>query len=219
VQALGIIVANVEYRLAPEAPFPAALDDCYATLMHLHENAPELGIDASRIAVGGSSAGGGLAAGTALRARDEGGPPIAFQLLLSPALDDRGGTPSLTQFADGPVVTARLIELAWRYYLGPGYAGAHDTTVSPHAIPARATDLAGLPPAYIAAMELDPLRDYEIDYSRRLLRAGVSVELHVHPGTFHGSYEYAPHARSSERIRDGLLQALAYGLRSDFGYP
>ena len=212
VRTLGIAVANVEYRLAPETPFPGALDDCTAALRYLHENGEALGIAANRMAVGGSSAGGGLAAGMVLRTRDEGGPPIVFQLLLSPALDDRPTTPSASRADDMPVLSRRTGELVWQHYLGAGYNGPDDTAVSPYAAPARADDLAGIPPTYIAAMELDPVRDQNIHYAFRLLEAGVSVELHSHPGTFHGSAEFAPQAASSVRILRGMLDALGRAL-------
>lgn len=207
VRQLGIAVANVEYRLAPETPFPGPLDDCYAALLHVHAHAAQLGIDPTRIAVGGSSAGGGLAAGTVLRARDEGRVPIVFQCLLSPALDDRLATPSVARFGQGRTGT-----LIWQYYLGDGYTGPDDADVSPYAAPARADDLTGLPPTYIAQMELDAVRDEGFEYALRLLGAGVSVELHSHPGTFHGSVEFVPSAASSLRITSGILDALRRGL-------
>ncbi|MCQ8831276.1 alpha/beta hydrolase fold domain-containing protein [Streptomyces samsunensis] len=213
VRDLRIAVANVEYRLAPETPFPGPLDDCYAALSHVHAHGEELGIDRARIAVGGSSAGGGLAAGTVLRARDEGGAPIAFQFLVSPALDDRASTVSARQFANGPILNRHFNELVWQKYLGPGYQGPGDSGVSPYAAPARATDLSGLPPTYIVAMELDPLRDDNIQYALRLLQAGVSVELRSHPGTFHGSTELAASAQSSVRAQREMLDALRRGLR------
>jgi acetyl esterase len=212
VRSLGIAVANVEYRLAPETPFPGAVDDCAAALRFVHDHAGALGLDASRIAVGGSSAGGGLAAATVLRARDEGGPAVAYQLLLSPALDDRRRTWSATRLDDVPVLSRRTGEAVWQHYLGPGYTGPDDPDVSPYAAPARATDLSGLPPAYIAAMELDLARDEGILYAMRLLEAGVSVELHAHPGTFHGSAEFAPQAASSVRIVQGMIDGLRRGL-------
>jgi acetyl esterase len=215
VRQLGIAVANVEYRLAPETPFPGAVDDVYAALNYVHANSEELGVNPSRIAIGGSSAGGGIAAGTVLRARDEGGPPVAFQFLLSPALDDRRRTPSATQWAEPLVLSRSTGVLAWQYYLGAGYAGPDDPSVSPYAAPARAVDLTGLPPTYIAAMELDPVRDENIHYALRLLEAGVSVELHSHPGTFHGSVEMVPRAASSARIRRGILEALDRALNAD----
>lgn len=215
VRDLGIAVANVEYRLAPEHPFPAPLEDCYAALLHVAGQSEELGIDPARIAVGGSSAGGGLAAGTVLRARDESGPPIAFQLLISPAVDDRSDTPSARQFANGPVLNHRFNTLVWRYYLGADYRGPEDPDVSPYAAPIHAADLSRLPPTYLAAMELDPLRDANIEFALRLLQAGVSVELHSHPGTFHGSTEMVTAAESSVRAKRGMLDALRRGLGLD----
>ncbi|MGW8374916.1 alpha/beta hydrolase [Streptomyces sp. ODS28] len=176
----GAVVISVGYRLAPEHPFPAALDDAYAVLDWTARHAAELGAGADRIAVGGHSAGGGLAAALALRARDEQGPPIRFQLLNQPGLDDRQQTWSAREFTDTPWMNRDKIAASWRHYLG----GAPAT---PYAAPARAEDLRGLPPAYIATAELCPSRDEDIAYALRLLQSGVSVELHQWPGTFHGS--------------------------------
>lgn len=212
VRELGFAVANVEYRLAPETPFPGPLDDCYAALTYLHAHAAELGIDADRIAVGGQSAGGGLAAGTVLRARDEGRVPVAFQLLEIPELDDRLTTVSMTEFVDTPMWHRPNAILSWQYYLGDSYTGPEDPNVSIYAAPARANDLAGLPPAYVSTMELDPLRDEGIDYGLRLLQAGVSVELHSFPGTFHASRLFAS-AEVSRRGHAESLDALRRGLR------
>ncbi|MGG7100143.1 alpha/beta hydrolase [Rhodococcus sp. 24CO] len=184
---LGFAVANVEYRLAPETPDPGPVNDCYAALLYVYTNAEELGIDPNRIAVGGQSAGGGLAAGTALKARDEGVVPVVFQYLEIPALDDRLATVSMTNFVDTPMWNRPNAIVSWQYYLGESYSGSEDPDVSIYAAPSRATDLTGLPPAYVATMELDPLRDEGIEYALRLLHAGVSVELHSFPGTFHGS--------------------------------
>jgi acetyl esterase/lipase len=176
----GAVVVSVGYRLAPEEPFPAALDDAYAALAWTHEHAAELGVDMGRIAVGGHAAGAGLAAAVALRARDEGGPPISFQLLNQPELDDRQETWSARHFTDTPFMTRDKVAASWDHYLGSAPA-------SPYAAPARADDLAGLPPAYVTCAELDPNRDEAIGYAQRLLQAGVSVELHQWAGTFHGS--------------------------------
>ncbi len=183
-QELGVVVVSVEYRLAPEHPFPAGLEDCYAALVWLHDQADALGVDPARIAINGGSAGGGLAAGLALLARDRGGPAICFQYLGIPELDDTLETPSMQQFHDTPMWSRPQAEQSWQWYLGDAY-GTDD--VSPYAAPARATDLAGLPPAYVSTMEFDPLRDEGINYALKLLAAGVSVELHSFPGTFHGS--------------------------------
>jgi acetyl esterase/lipase len=181
---LGVVVVSVEYRLAPEHPFPAPLEDCYAALVWLHGESAALGVDAARIAVNGGSAGGGLAAGLALLARDRGGPAICFQYLGIPELDDRLDTPSMQRFHDTPMWSRPQAERSWEWYLGDAY-GTDD--VSPYAAPARATDVAGLPPAYVSTMEFDPLRDEGILYAMKLMAAGVSVELHSFPGTFHGS--------------------------------
>ncbi|MBT2443756.1 alpha/beta hydrolase [Streptomyces sp. ISL-36] len=176
----GATVISVGYRLAPENPFPAALDDAYAVLNWTAEQAAELGIDPERIAVAGHSAGANLAAAVALRARDQQGPPIRFQLLNEAILDDRQQTWSARNFTDTPWNNRAVRAAALGHYLG-------DRSATPYAAPARATDLSGLPPAYIATAEFDPNRDEGIDYALRLLQAGVSVELHQWPGTFHGS--------------------------------
>lgn len=179
-KASGVSLISVGYRLAPEHPFPAALDDAYAVLTWVAEHADELGFDPARIVVGGTSAGGGIAAAVALRARDEQGPPIRFQLLNQPELDDRMETASARRFTDTPRIDRRNLALSWQHYLG-------GTLATPYAAPARAADLSGLPPAYIATAEFDPVRDDGIGYACRLLEAGVQVELHQWAGTFHGS--------------------------------
>ncbi|MFC9249564.1 alpha/beta hydrolase [Streptomyces sp. NPDC057136] len=176
----GAVVITVGYRLAPEHRFPAALDDAYAVLSWTAEHAAELGIDPDRIAVGGHSAGAGLAAAVALRSRDQQGPPIRFQMLNEAILDDRQQTWSARNFTDTPWNNRAVRAAALGHYLGSRPA-------TPYAAPARADDLSGLPPAYIATAEFDPNRDEDIEYALRLLQAGVSVELHQWPGTFHGS--------------------------------
>ncbi|MEV6340386.1 alpha/beta hydrolase [Nocardia vinacea] len=197
----GAVVISVNYRLSPEHRFPAALDDAYAVLTWTAEHAAELGIDPDRIAVGGHSAGGGLAAQVALRARDRQGPPIRFQLLNEPELDDRQQTWSARQFTDTPWVNRDVVTASWRHYLGSAPA-------SQYAAPARATELSGLPPAYIATAEFDPNRDEGIDYALRLLRAGVPVELHQWAGTFHGSQAFL-----SAEVSQRQIAALAAALR------
>ena len=205
-RALRSVVVSVEYRLAPEAPFPAGFEDCYAALVWLAGAAGVLGVDPDRIAVFGQSAGGGLAAAVALAARDRGGPPLCFQFLGIPELDDRLETASMRAFVDTPLWHRPNAVLSWRYYLGdePG-------EVSPYAAPARATDLSGLPPAYVSTMEYDPLRDEGLEYALRLLRAGVSVELHSFSGTFHGSGLFAQ-AQVSKRVYAESLGVLAKAL-------
>ncbi|MEK6438864.1 alpha/beta hydrolase [Pseudonocardia sp. T1-2H] len=184
-RAVGAVVVTVEYRLAPEAPFPAPLEDVYAGLVWFAEHAADYGVDPARIAIHGISAGGGLCAGLALLARDRGGPAIAFQYLGVPEVDDRLTTPSMTAFTDTPIWNRPNATVSWDSYLGEGVPGSAD--VSPYAAPARATDLSGLPPAYVSTMAFDPLRDEGIAYGLALLAAGVPVELHLFPGTFHGS--------------------------------
>jgi acetyl esterase len=201
----GAVVIAVGYRRAPEHRFPAALDDAYAALTWTAEHATELDIDPTRIAVGGHSAGAGIAAAMALRARDQQGPPIRFQLLNQPELDDRQETWSARQFTDTPWMTRDKLAATWRHYLGSEPA-------SPYAAPARAADLAGLPPAYIATAEFDPLRDEGITYALRLLQAGVPVELHQWPGTFHGSQAILSAEISQRQIAElgaALRRALA----------
>ena len=188
------VVVSVDYRLAPEHPFPAGVEDCYAGLVWTAENHADLGIDPDRIGIGGQSAGGGLSAATALLARDRGGPKLCFQLLEIPELDHRLETPSMRAFTDTPLWNRPNAEWSWKHYLGPN----HDGEVSAYASPSLAKDLSGLPPAYVSTMEFDPLRDEGIEYGLRLLQAGVSVELHSYAGTFHGS-GLVPSAEPSQR--------------------
>ncbi|MFC4587607.1 alpha/beta hydrolase [Sphaerisporangium corydalis] len=203
-EASGSVVVSVGFRLAPEHPFPAALDDAYTVLRWLAGNAAAAGTDRKRIAVGGMSAGAGLAAALTLRARDERGPAILYQLLNQPMLDDRRETWSARNFTATPRLDADNLAAIWRAYLG-------SATATPYAAPARATDLSGLPPAYIATAEFDPLRDEGIGYALRLLRAGVTVELHQWPGTFHGSQAILS-AEVSQRQLAELGAALRRGL-------
>lgn len=197
------VVVSVEYRLAPEHPYPAGVEDCYAALTWLADHVAELGVDPGRIAIAGQSAGGGLAAATALMARDRGGPNLCFQLLEIPELDDRLATPSMVEFVDTPMWSRPNAIRSWSWYLGaddlPGSAA-----VSPYAAPARAEDLAGLPPSFVSVMEFDPLRDEGLIYATRLLQAGVSTELHAYPGTFHGSSLVATAAVSKQSARDSM---------------
>ena len=181
---VGAVVVSVDYRLAPEHPFPAPLEDCYAALVWVAAHAEELGVDADRIAVGGESAGGGLAAGVALLARDRRGPRLCLQFLGIPELDDRLASESMSRLGvDSPITTVANGEISWDSYLGEGVRGTD--RVSPYAAPARAADLTGLPPALVTAYELDALRDEGITYAQRLLSAGVPTELRVYAGAFH----------------------------------
>lgn len=206
----GAVVVSVDYRLAPECTYPGPLEDSFAALVWTAKNAAALDIDPARIAVGGVSAGAGLAAGVALLARDRGGPEICFQLLDIPVLDDRLSSASMQAFEDTPLWSRGSAIASWRHYLGPG---ADRDAGSPYAAPARAEDLGGLPPAYVSVCEFDPLRDEGIDYASRLLQSGIPAELHVWPGTFHGSAGAVPTAEVSRRMRRELLAALSRGIQ------
>jgi acetyl esterase/lipase len=173
---------SVEYRLAPETPYPGPLDDCYCGLKWVYEHHDELGADPNRIGVSGTSAGAGLAAGLALLARDRGEVPLRFQLLDAPMIDDRQLTPS-SQRDDLLIFDRHSNEFGWRSYLGDLYGTPE---VPGYAAPARATDLAGLPPAYICVGNVDGFRDDATDYATRLNQAGVPAELHVYAGAPHG---------------------------------
>lgn len=210
VERLGCVVVAVDYRLAPEHPDPAPVEDCYAGLVWTAGSAAELGVDPARLAVGGASAGGGLAAGTVLLARDRGGPAVAFQLLLGPMLDDRNVTPSSHEFADAVLWNRDANLFGWRALLGDR-AGGDD--VSPYAAPARARDLSGLPPAFVDVGELEVFRDEDVDYAMRLVRAGVSTELHLYPGAFHGFDMVAPDTELGVRARQARIAALSRALR------
>ncbi|MGV0605374.1 alpha/beta hydrolase [Mycolicibacterium sp. XJ1904] len=188
----GCTVLSVDYRLAPEHPFPAALDDALAVLNWTAEFATELGLDATRLAVAGSSAGGALAAGLAQRSADSSAPPVVFQLLHQPVLDDRP-TESKTEFTTTPGFDGPATEMMWRHYLG-------DTAADASAVPARSADLSGVADAFISCSELDPLRDEAVEYGLRLMRAGVATELHVFPGTCHGFDSLLPEWDTSIRL-------------------
>jgi acetyl esterase len=196
---LAAVTVSVGYRLAPEHPYPVPLEDCYAGLTWIAENASMLGANANRIALLGNSGGGGLAAGLALLARDRGGPHLCFQYLNVPEIDDLLTTDSMNRFDDTPLWNQPNAVLSWRYYLGD-LAGRNDVPI--YAAAARADDLAGLPPTYIAAMQFDPLRDEGIAYAQRLLAADVPVELHLFPATFHGSNAIADAAISQRELAE-----------------
>ncbi len=203
---LQCAVLAVDYRLAPEHPFPAALDDAHAALQWLRTQAGALGIDPARIAIGGASAGAGLAAGLALLNRDRGGATPLLQLLIYPMLDDRNETPSSREITDARVWDRTKNLYAWRCYLGSSSGG---DTVSPYAAPARAADLHGLPPTYLAVGALDLFVDEDVAYAARLLQAGVPTELQVYPGAFHSFDGAVPSAPIARRFTANYLDALA----------
>jgi acetyl esterase len=202
---LDVVVVSVEYRLAPEHPFPAPAEDCYAALVWFAAHATELGVDPARIAVLGDSAGGGLAATTALLARDRGGPPLAMQVLVEPELDDRLDTHSMRTGADTVGWDNAQAVHSWRYYLG-------DAPATRYAAPGRMDDLTGLPPTFLSVNELDCLRDEGLAYAQRLLIAGVPTELHCWPGAFHGFATLVPTAAVAIRATAVLHDALRRGL-------
>jgi acetyl esterase/lipase len=202
---VGCAAVSVDYRLAPENPHPAQIEDCYAGLEWTAANAGRLGIDPARIAVYGGSAGGGLAASLAIIARDRGGPALALQVLLYPMLDDRCDTASGHEVENIGVFDGWASREGFGALLGDRWG---TEAVDPSAAAARCTDLGGLPPAWIDVGELDALRDESIDYARRLLAAGVAVDLHVNPGCFHASEVFVPGAASSRRIVAARVDAL-----------
>lgn len=204
-EQLACVIVSVEYRLAPETSFPGNVEDCYSGLAWTFAHAAELQVDPNRIGVTGESAGGGLAASLALLARDRGELDLAFQLLTYPMLDDRTGVsgdphPNVGEF----IWTPHNNRYGWRALLGrePG-----DEDVSPYAAAARATDLAGLPPTFIMTGALDLFLEENLEYVRRLTRAGVPTELHVYPGAFHG-FDIMPGEGIAENARTDRVDAL-----------
>ncbi|MEM7738941.1 MAG: alpha/beta hydrolase fold domain-containing protein [Deinococcota bacterium] len=203
------VVVSVDYRLAPEHPFPAAPEDCYASLLWTAKNANELGINSACIAVGGTSAGGGLAAAICLMAKDRNGPQIVFQLMGFPVVDHDMKMASVQAFTDTPNWTYDATINMWKYYLGEA-----SKDMLAYAAPLHASDLSQLPPAYIWTGEFDPLRDEGIAYAERLMAAGVPVELHNYAGAFHG-FDQVPDASIAARSRKEQVAAL----RAAFNQP
>jgi acetyl esterase/lipase len=198
-------VFSVDYRLAPEHAYPAALDDCFDCLLWLQKHANQLKIDPARIAIGGASAGAGLTAALALRARDEGTQQVLFQLLIYPMLDHRHRTPSSRAIQDPNLWNEQTNRLAWALYLGA--LTDHDE-IPLYASASLAADLTNLPPAFVCVGDLDIFLDEDIDYAQRLLQAGVPTELHVYPGAIHGFDMLAPDAAISQRLRTDVNNAL-----------
>ncbi len=209
---LGCAIVSVDYRLAPETCAPGSVEDCYAALAWLNANIGLLGVDGARVGVMGESAGGGLAAALALLVRDRGEYALAFQHLIYPMLDDRTSAEDASDphpFAGEFVWNNASNRFGWAALLGHA-PGAPD--VSPYASPARADSLAGLPPAFISTGALDLFLEEDMEYARRLTRAGVATELHVYPGAFHG-FDFNPGADVAERARRDSHAALARSLR------
>tara|TARA_Y100000766_G_scaffold281099_1_gene292041 strand:- start:224 stop:1129 length:906 start_codon:yes stop_codon:yes gene_type:complete len=204
---LGIIILSVDYRLAPENPIPAPLDDCYAALSWLHENSERLSIDRSRIGIGGESAGGGLAASLAIKARDLGQYNICYQSLTYPMLDDRTGScenpgdPLVGEF----VWTREFNMYAWNSYLKGSNREAPQ-------VPARLERFDGLPPTWMFTVSLDLFRDENIRYAHKLMSAGVSCDLVVYPGACH-AFQRIENSELAKRYRNDFINALERGLR------
>ncbi|GCE08531.1 alpha/beta hydrolase [Dictyobacter aurantiacus] len=202
VSAIGCAAVSVDYRLAPETPYPGPVEDCYAALKWLSTHGDELGIDSKRIAVGGSSAGGGLAAALALLARDRGEVSLLFQLLMAPMIDDRTSTLAEPHPYTGEFIwTRQANRFGWTSLLGQEPGGPD---VSPYAAAARAENLEGLPATFINVGSIDLFVDEDVEYARRLMRAGVPVELHVYPGAYHGFRMVASAQVTETSARDQL---------------
>ena len=206
-ETIQSVVVSVEYRLAPENPYPAPVQDCYEALVWMSKNATELGFDPDRLAIVGGSAGGGLAIATALMARDQEFPKLCFQMANYPMIDDRNETPSSKEITDVGIWDREANIEAWDWYLG-------GKTADEYAAPARAIDLSGLPPTFIDAGELDLFRDEDIEFAKRLLQAGVTTELHVYPGAYHASESFAPEAELSKQIWAKRIEALKRALKT-----
>ena len=196
--SLGCMVVSTDYRKAPETSYPGPLEDCYASLLWTWEHADELGIDRTLLGIAGASAGGGLAAGLGLLARDRGEIALAFQLLIYPMIDDTITTESSSW--EVPVWPPASNRFGWKAYLGPLVGG----DVPAYAAAARATDLAGLPPTHIAVGTLDGFLDEDVEYAQRLNRAGVPTELHVYPGAPHGFDAFMPGTQIARRARANM---------------
>lgn len=204
----GVVCVSVGYRLAPETPYPGPLEDCYDALRWTREQAAMLEVDHSLIGVAGSSAGGGLAAALTLVARDRGDIPLAFQMLIYPMLDDRTVDGDTT--SHDPIWPSTANSYGWSSYLGSTRGGP---AVPPYAAPARATDLANLPPALISVGAIDGFFDEDIRYAAKLRHAGVPVELHVYPGAPHGFDVIAPSTSISRCASSDVDRWLARQLR------
>jgi acetyl esterase/lipase len=204
-ERVDAVVVSVEYRLAPEHPYPAPVEDCYAGLAWMARNAAELGFDPDRLAVYGGSAGGGLTIATSMLARDRGFPALRFQMPIYPMIDDRNETPSSHEITDIGIWDRSANIEAWQWYLGSGEPDQY-------AAPARAEDLAGLPATFIDVGTVDLFRDEDIAFATRLMQAGVPTELHVNPGAYHAAEMLAPEAPLSERIWARRIEALRSAL-------
>ena len=201
-EGAGCEVVFVHYRTADIAPFPMPFEDCYAALRWVWENASRLRLDRARIAVGGDSAGGALAAACALRSRDEGGPRLCFQLLVYPVTDSRMETDSMRKYTDSPMWNARLNRKMWDLYLRDG-----DHGMPQYAAPLLAADFSNLPPAYVEVEEFDCLHDEGIAYAKALAKASVEVQVENVKGTFHG-FDFFVDKKIAKVMAEKRIQAL-----------
>ena len=209
-RATGALTVSVDYSLAPEARFPVAMEQSYATLAWLHRNSARLGIDPTRIAVMGDSAGGAHAASLTIAARDRGEFPIAYQCLIYPALDDRTGSTHQMPLSMGHfLATPEYVRFAWSALLG---RPAGSPSPPRGSVPARVKDLSGLPPAFIGVGSIDLLCDEGIEYARRLALTGISTELFIVPGAYHGFDIVAPNAKLTLQFYNVWQNALRRGL-------
>ena len=204
------VVVSVDYRLAPEHPYPAPVEDCYAALKWIADHADALNIDHNRIGVAGASAGGGLTAALTLLARDRQYPSVCFQMPLYPMIDDKNNSPSTNEIKEGFVWNQKTNEAGWKMYLGELY----DTENIPaYAAPARAEDYRHLPYTYTCVGQLDPFRDETLTYVTKLAQAGVDVEFHLYPGAYHGFEAINPTADISVRAMNEYVQAVKKGFK------
>ncbi len=202
---IGCAVVSVGYRLAPESTYRESIADSFSALNWMVDNASQLGIDKDRVAIGGGSAGGGLAAGLALYNRDNKGPDLAFQLLIYPMIDDRHDTPSGHEVTHPTIWNRDVSFKAWKMYLGDEYGSDN---VSPYAAAARATDLSDLPPALVTVGTMDLFRDENINYAQRLMAARIPTDLQVFAGMYHGAEMLVPEAAASRQMRLDYLTTL-----------
>jgi len=202
---LGITIVSTNYRKAPEHPHPSALDDCYASLEWMSDNADDLGIDRERMGVFGLSAGGNLCLATAMRSRDAGGPPLRFIMPIYPMIDPTHSRPSTFEITDVGIWDRSGNVQAWEWFLGGAQPDAY-------AAPIFAENLTGLPPTFMDVGTVDLFRDEDIEFAARLARSGVPTEFRLYPGAYHASEVFAPEAPLSQRIWAGRIAALKAGL-------
>ena len=208
VEAAQCVVVSVDYRLAPEHPYPAPLEDCYSALKWIADHASDLQVDVNKIGVAGASAGGGLTAGLTLLARDRAYPSICFQMPLYPMIDDRNNTPSANEIKEGMIWNQQTNEFGWTCYLGDLYG---QENVPIYAAPARAEDYSNLPYTYTCVGQLDPFRDETLSYVTKLAQADVDVEFHLYPGAYHAFESLSPQSERAQQVIQEYVNAIKVG--------